>query len=607
MKLLKKLFIISSIGAILFGLAPAFADEITPDEDALESETPSTQHTINVTWLLDPDGNCGTEPPFSGASVIGVTSFIANEGEQVDISGYMYNPPGASYWQQGFINYNGQPCYLSFTYGTGGNGINPYTGQPIDGLPFDFDPFDKLTIPGTDVDLYYIYTPYYEYIEPEESGLDKIVIYVNRPNGDKNPVKQEYRAYEIFHVGKGPDVLEDVTNDYTVGQVMPQDAGFSYWISPDDPWFGVVSNAPYFDVQETTDPNYYNVSLNSNYPSTEETAIGIAHYLEDNIPEGVVPKIVTADTPSYDNDPGYYLIISDLNSNLILGTTNIAITEKAEYPTISKEVDDFNVEIGQIVTFTISSYFPRGSKAETIITDTMTDGLTYIDGSFAINVDDYNFELSDVSNGWVCTIPGGEIKNLFKDNAGTVEITYQAMINENAVVGLSDVNKNVAQLDFSNFTTRASVSVFLKDITLLKYRMNDENMTPLPGAKFALLDVDGETIKLVAVEDGKVYRLATANDVEAIDNFTTGTSEIKIIGLASDETYYLREIEAPSGYIRLESDVLVESDQIQIANSTGGVLPSTGGIGTVIFYVGGAIIVLVALVGMIILKKRKYD
>ena len=263
--------------------------------------------------------------------------------------------------------------------------------------------------------IYAVLEAYLKELGIEESGLDKIVIYVNRPNGDKNPVKQEYRAYEIFHVGKGPDVLEDVTNDYTVGQVMPQDAGFSYWISPNDPWFGVVSNAPYFDVYETTDPNYYNVSLNS---------IEIAHYLEDNIPEGVVPKIVTADTPSYDNDPGYYLIISDLNSNLILGTTNIAITEKAEYPTISKEVDDFNVEIGQIVTFTISSYFPRGSKAETIITDTMTDGLTYIDGSFAINVGDYDFELSDVSNGWVCTIPSNEIKNLFKDNAGTVEITY---------------------------------------------------------------------------------------------------------------------------------------------------------------------------------------
>ena len=81
MKLLKKLFIISSIGAILFGSIPTFADEITPDGDVLESETPSTQHTINVMWLLDPNGNCGTEPPFSGASVIGVTSFIANEGE----------------------------------------------------------------------------------------------------------------------------------------------------------------------------------------------------------------------------------------------------------------------------------------------------------------------------------------------------------------------------------------------------------------------------------------------------------------------------------------------------------------------------------------------
>lgn len=604
-----KKFVIGLCSFVLLFTMPMqiFANDELSDgnEQQLSSDKENDiSHTIRVTWLIDPNGNCPTYPPFEGTSAMGSTSFVANEGEEVDISNYMYNPPGGSYWQQGFINYNGQPCYLSFTYGAGGNGINPNTGEPIDGLPFDFDPFNTLVIPGTDVDLYYIYTPYYEYIEPQENDLDKIVIYVNRPTGDINPVKQQYQVYEIFHVGKMDSVIEDVTNDYTVGQeIMPTATGFNYWIYADDPWFDIIQNSPYFVVEATTDENYYNVYLNSNYPNTETTAIEIAHYLEDHIPNGVEPKIVTADTPSYDNDPGYYLIISDLNSNLILGTTNIAITEKAQYPKISKEVDDFNVEIGQIVTFTVSTFFPRGSKAETIITDTMTEGLTYIDNSFDISINDYSLEMLTEQNGWKCTIPSEVIKNLFKEDSGTIDITYQALVNEKAVIGVSAINKNTARLDFSHFSNQASVSLFLKDVTLLKYNLNDETKTPLPGAQFELLDAEGNIIQLVTIEDGKTYRLATPNDTDTIDNFTTGVSEITINGLASDETYYFREIAAPSGYISLSTDVLIESDYIQIGNSSGGVLPSTGGIGTTFFYIIG-IILIVASIGLIILKNQ---
>ena len=594
---------------VLFLLVPVqcFAEDLLDDGEGTEDliEEPTTSHTVRVTWLLDPDGTCPTYPPFEGTTTIGQTSFVAEEGEEVDISGYMYNPPGGSYWQQGFINYNGQPCYLSLTYGAGGNGINPYTGEPIDELPFDFDPFSALVIPGTDVDLYYIYTPYYEYIEPEESDLDKIVIYVNRPTGDINPVKQEYQVYQIFSVGKDSSVIEDVTNDYTVGQVMPENTGFNYWISPDNPWFDVVQNSPYFILEETTDLNYYNVYLNPEYPGDEATAIEIAHYLENNIPEGVTPKIVTADTPSYDNDPGYYLIISDLNSNLILGTTNIAITEKAEYPTISKEVDDFNVEIGQIVTFTVSSYFPRGSKAEAVITDTMTEGLTYVNDSFSINIDNYTFDVLTDENGWRCTVPSEVMKSLFNEAGGTIDITYQALINEKAIVGLSATNKNDVRLDFSNFSTQATVSVFLKDITLLKYKIGDEDKNPLPGAKFELHDAEDNIIPLVAVEDGVSYRLATINDTDTVDNFTTGTSKITISGLASDETYYFKEIQAPAGYILLPNEILIESDYIAIGNSSGGTLPSTGGTGTVLIYTIGGILLLVAIISLVLKKRSK--
>ena len=564
----------------------------------------SPKHKVKVTWLLDPNGDCPTEPPFTGTKVIGSTSFKATEGEEVDISDFTYNPAGASYWQQGFINYNGTPCMIEFTYGAGGKGVNSQ-GEAVDGLPFEFDPFGTLTMPGTDVDLYYVYMPYTAYQDPPtQDGLDKIVIYVKRPNSDINSAKQTYKAYEIFHAGKTDDVEEDVTNDYTVGkEVMPEDTGFSYWIYSDDPWFDVVSESSYFDVVETSESGCYNVYLKDDYPKTEETAIEIARYLEEHIPDGVEPKIITADTPSYDNDPGYYLIISDISSNLILGTTNIAITEKAEYPTIYKDVDDADVEIGQTVTYTIEVDFPQGAKAESVITDVMSEGLTYIDGSIEADLEGYDFNFDAENNKWIITYPQNVIKEAFKDNEGTITITYQALINEKAVIG-DENNPNKVRLDFSNYSTKASVDVHVVSVVLLKYDGEDENKTPLPGANFSLLDSEENVIPLVEVIKGKEYRFATSDDTNTVNNFTTEDSEILITGLADDETYYFKENSAPAGYNGLESNVLIDSERMEISNNSGALLPSTGGIGTIIFRMGGFFLILV-VIAILLIKRRK--
>lgn len=590
-RLLQKVFIFLLIcGLFLIAIFPTFA-----------AGDGGTTHTVNITWLFDPNMSAGTQPPFEGTTTIGSISFTAEEGKVVDVSDFLYNPAGASYWQPGFINYNGMPCFPEFTYGEGGRGINS-AGEPVDGLPFYFDPFGELTMPGTDVDLYYLYAPYYEY-QDSEHHLDKIVIYVNRPNKDINPVKQQYTAYEIFHVSKSPDVQEDVTNDYTVGQeIMPDNVGFAYWITEEDPWFEVIQNSPYFDVIETSDPNYYNVILKPTYPNTESTAIEIAKYLENNIPENAEPKIVTADTPSYDNDSGYYLIISDINSNLILGTTNIAITEKAEYPTIKKTVNDDQVKIGQIVTFTVTTHFPEGSKAESIITDTMSEGLTYVEDSINVSIDSYNFNTQE--NGWVVTIPKEVITETFKNSEGDITITYQAIINEKAIIGDTAENVNNARLDFSHFSCKDSVNLYLTNFTLLKYDKKDESKKPLAGAEFSLLDSNKNVISLVPIEEGKTYRLATSTDFNSVQNFTTSNSEILINGIAADETYYLKENKAPSGYNLLPSEVEIkEVNYIEISNTSGGVLPSTGGRGTTIFIAAGGGLVIFAII-LLIIKRR---
>lgn len=590
-------------------------DYVPPVEPEVEVIT----HRVTVTWLLDTSGSntLNDEAIINNSTVIGSISFTAATDEEIDVSEFLYNPAGASYWQPGFINYNGVPCRISTTIGMGGKGINPATGEPIDGHPFYFDSFGSLVMPDTDVDLYYIYTPYYPMPEVPENTLDKIVIYVNRPTGDINPVRQEYHAYEILHVGKAPTVQEDVTTDWTVGTVDPDQDGFSYWIAETDPWFDVVNSmTDYFVLTETSTEGIYIVILNPDKPATEDTAKEIAAILEANI-EGKPKKLITADTPSYDNDPGYYLIVSDINSNLVLGTTNIAITEKAEYPKIEKEVaeTDKNAGISQEVTFTVTTHFPQGSKADAILSDVMTNGLTYVDGSLSINVDNYNLDVGhaadgNIVNGFTITIAGDVLKSLASGEAGyDVVFSYKALVNNNAIIN-TGTNINSVRLDFSHFAQSATAEVNVTSFNVLKYDAKDETKTPLAGARFQLLDAEKNPIKLVIIQNNKEYRIATDADDPAVvtEEFITADSQILIKGVDADLTYYLREIAAPAGYNLTTSDPQViaavdGSTIVEVPNGSGTVLPSTGGIGTTIFYVVGGVLILTAAV-FLITKKR---
>ncbi|HEM4766007.1 SpaH/EbpB family LPXTG-anchored major pilin [Streptococcus suis] len=138
-------------------------------------------------------------------------------------------------------------------------------------------------------------------------------------------------------------------------------------------------------------------------------------------------------------------------------------------------------------------------------------------------------------------------------------------------------------------------------------KKTNEAKATLTGAEFKLYDAanNGTEIKVVKESDG-VYRVAQADE----QGVAIEAGEVVIKGLKHSTTYYLEEMKAPNGYNILTERQSIEvkennTAQANIVNKKGGVLPSTGAIGTTLFYLVGSILLLVALVYTI--SKRRMN
>ena len=209
-------------------------------------------------------------------------------------------------------------------------------------------------------------------------------------------------------------------------------------------------------------------------------------------------------------------------------------------------------------------------------------------------------------------------------------VSYSATLNENAVVGNAG-NKNDTWLKYGNGTDTAHSSTTTKtfEIPVFKYAKKDNVKTGLAGAKFTLSkNANGSsTINLIKVKEETgntklTYRVAKEDETSAATEITTPSKgEFVIQGLDAD-TYYLTETEAPKGYNKLASPIKVEIKddgtlkidgqdnidgvsitQVKVENKTGTLLPSTGGMGTTMIYMAGAILVIAS--GIVLVSKKR--
>lgn len=281
-----------------------------------------------------------------------------------------------------------------------------------------------------------------------------------------------------------------------------------------------------------------------------------------------------------------------------------------------------------------------------LFNDTLSEGITYdkLD-SVVINSNGHTYDITnDISkytitesqNSFVVKIP--DVKTcgagLNLNDGATITVTYTAHLNDNAAVnstsGSTD-NKNKVQLQYSNnprnsaywgFTPESEVRVYTYQLNNTKYRDDDTTGNELAGAGFRLYSdkdcTEEQEIKLKKnTTDGTYspYFGADAGD----EMFSDEHGQFNVKGLDAG-TYYLRETKTPDGYSACaDKKIVISATHTEynvnlsgesnlnnkiINKKAGGItLPSTGGIGTTLFYVVGGGLMVAAIV-LLVTKKR---
>lgn len=368
------------------------------------------------------------------------------------------------------------------------------------------------------------------------------------------------------------------------------------------------------------------------------------------------PSTGTAPTLTFSNLPlGYYLVTTDAGALQALDTTNkdAVMFEKNTEPTIGKTADKTNAAYGDIVHYEIP--FTRGGYVwgDYVITDIMT-GLDLIEDTVEIQVNDiakgaYTIDyVEDTpaigSNTLKVTIPADTL-NQYEPGANFV-LVYDAVAKKTVSMD------NTVKMDYmtkpgvdvpDGHTPSYEVKVANYEFVIEK----TDGTTQLAGATFELHKQENcQDAAIEFIKTGDTYRLAEAGEVaqpgsERTAAITAGKATIE--GLA-EGIYYLKEVEAPAGYNKLVNPVKVEIIEnlnttaeskyfnqafdndgnrmdptikmngtdvsktgsefvLTVVNKTGTELPSTGGVGTTVFYVIGGVLVLAAVV-LLVVKKR---
>lgn len=447
--------------------------------------------------------------------------------------------------------------------------------------------------------------------------------------------KQTYKLYRLLDL-----------ESYSVNEDGQKENG-NYSYKPASKWKTFLEGDGIKDVYFTFENGYASWKKDANVETFAKLAIEHANKEKQVIeadyqqPAPTATGGQTTSTVTFDNLPlGYYLVDSSVGSLCVLNTTNpnLTIAEKNGVPSVEKGVSNIqngtyestnNASIGDTVYFQTTITAQPGAQ-NYVLHDKMTKGLTLKNDSIVVKkgespvaTSDYTLKTSGFIDG--CTFEIVFVQTfcdgLQKDEKITV--TYSATLNANAVIGNdanTNTNKTLLSYGDSQKTTEVTTNTKTFKMDVFKYTENRNDKTKKDGladAVFTLKKV-GKTNTINFVKEtpdeinGDIYRVANTGDA----NITTNKSgKFTIKGLSAG-TYKLEEAKQPAGYNKLSGPVTVvidengkvtvdgvDADPVKVENKTGTVLPSTGGAGTTMIYLVGAVLVLGS--GVVLATKRR--
>jgi fimbrial isopeptide formation D2 family protein/LPXTG-motif cell wall-anchored protein len=429
-----------------------------------------------------------------------------------------------------------------------------------------------------------------EATEPSDGSIT-----ITPPSGLQTDDETTYTIYKVFDATVNADDNTKVSYRLCEGDTLSAEmeaAGFS------------VDSAGNVTFSGSMDPN----------GDPEDAAIkAIAAFVTDaDIVDTVTATGTTAVTVS-GLTYGYYYITTTTGSLVTIDTTNIEVEviDKNTIPEVDKKITgavsyDENglkalAQIGTNVDYEVTITVGKGAKGY-VFHDVMDDRLAYNND---VSVD----PADSVDN--TTTASGDTITVTFKDawlaeNEGeTITITYSAKITEAA---LSDnPAKNTATVDFGEdyTTTEKETEVYNAQISVLK---KDGDGNPLADAGFVLANSEGKYYKFA---DGAVTWVDSKDDAD--EHFSDDEGKVAPFTGLANGTYTLIEKTVPEGYNQApdqeveiaEHDYTADNleQEAEVTNNAGTELPSTGGIGTTLFYVVGSILVVGAVV--VLISKRR--
>lgn len=341
----------------------------------------------------------------------------------------------------------------------------------------------------------------------------------------------------------------------------------------------------------------------------------------------------------------------------VLETANVEL--KSSEPALTKTVSDTQVAIGDTVTYTLVAdvpHFPDNALNKGYyISDVLPAGMTFgsitsvegytgntpdvsVDGTTLTENSDYKDATRPVTGTTPAfTLSFTNLKNTSNERYTKIKVTYTATVNGNITVMDSSSttltnNINNAFLDYNNDPYGSATSWQTKTATATVYSYGimvnkvDKENKPLSGAKFTLSKKsDGSAPIHFEGSNGTYLKTASGDTEIEVDS----SGKLTLSGLDVG-TYYLTETKAPGGYVKLTNPVVITITdaapnglvddgtsgdagtdgadgyyELDVANSKGFTLPSTGGMGTVLFTTIGIVLMGGGLVLLLLYLRRR--